>query len=772
MAEFSAQEVLDEIERQAATYGIDPKLAQAFFHAENSARGYVEPTRKINGAVTSPKGARGVMQTMPSTEAALKKAGFLPKDWQFNPDDLPSQVQAGLSGLHEMRSRQKNRDDPYELAVMYNAGTVPWQNYRAGAMDKLPAETQQYLTKIGTALGGGRKDMTPQQMESYVGAPKGTPAPVNVGAGPAPGASRSGSTSSSVSVRTNSFDPAILAATMNEGFQLIKSGGSIDTAIGNINQAAVQRQMAEQEQLAAITERANAAGATTSATTAVEAQAAARRQQILTAAGINPDVANNMAQKAFDAIIQGTAVLEAQGAEIDARQAVGIFDNPLEWLINQTRLPGMVGQYNQQVRQQNRAIEAAQQLQGLSQTQISLSQGVDADLITKAGAAKVAETAARAQEEATQVRQAIAGNAVRDAVVGSQLAGQKFQTSVTLTELTKQVRSENQGMSERDAARAAEQIQLERVNKWLKMVGSTNQFDSATFKSLPTKTREDMITSAGTGRISNSLFDGVMAIQNYGNSRNMAAEGDAATVAWLQGTVAAAKAAVDKEFLLAENQAKITGKVLKKEEFLRQQLDKIQELYQAEALNMRAASDSNPLKLSYELLLKDPALSRNPVAQFVQQYGPSSPSPMFTKVDEKFIIDKFVADVGLGKMTSGQAAAAIADFYKQGTALQARATKYTLFGIDTPANGYTVDIPAPGMFDKSGVGGRIDLTNAAAVETFVIKNVAARAMGQLNPFPSLRLDITDPLVRNPIQQTETPTWFNRQAPLINPQGKP
>ncbi|WP_230677575.1 hypothetical protein, partial [Streptococcus pneumoniae] len=81
---------------------------RAFFIAENSANGTMAPMRVIDGAVKSPAGARGVMQTMPGTEELLKKAGFLPSDWQFNPADLPSQVQGGLAALREKQSRQKN----------------------------------------------------------------------------------------------------------------------------------------------------------------------------------------------------------------------------------------------------------------------------------------------------------------------------------------------------------------------------------------------------------------------------------------------------------------------------------------------------------------------------------------------------------------------------------------------------------------------------------------------------------------------------------------
>lgn len=730
MSRFAVEDVIAEIERQAPTVGVDPKFARAIFIAENSPDGVLRKTH-VDGTIKSPVGARGVMQTMPDTEEGLKKQGFLPDDWQFNPADLRGQVRAGLAAIQEKQLRQKNKGDPNELAVMYNGSTNTWRNWRAGLLDQVPGETKNYLTKVNRALGNTGEVMTPQQMEAVSRA---TP-----GGGGAPTATpnRSSGSSTSSSVRSNSYDPMALAAAMNGGYDLIKAGGSIDAALADVGGAIVQRQAAEQAQQQQIVQTATAQGNLVTAQTAVEAAEAQRRADILTRANINPNEANNLAQRTMDQIMMSTVDLETQGAEIDQRMSVGFFDNPLEWLVNQTRLPGMVGQYNSKVREQNRAIEATRELQSLAQTQITLAQASDADLIAARGRAKVAEAASLAQERQNEAKAAAAGNSIRDANVQLAITDNKFRTAVTMAELTKQVMSENTNMSERDAARAAEKIQVERVNKWLKMIGSDQQYDSATFKTLPAARRDALINMSGTDRIARSLPEAVNAVEQLGNYNKIAAEGDAAAVVWLKGTVAKANQMTNEELKLAEAQAKITGKVLKREEFMDNNLKRVQDLYQAETLNMRNASDSNPMKIDYAVMTKDPVLANSPVSQFIKQYGPLSPNPVFTKVDEKLILDRYIGEVGAGKKTTAQAAQELSQFYREASEVQLQRTKYVLFGLDKPTNGYTVVIPDSGLFDKPLAGGSIDMTNPAALENFLIKNVAlqARVNSPMPAFP-------------------------------------
>lgn len=717
---FTAEDVFAEIERQAPAQGLDPKIARAFFIAENSANGTMAPMRVIDGAVKSPAGARGVMQTMPGTEELLKKAGFLPSDWQFNPADLPSQVQGGLAALREKQSRQKNKGDVLELAAMYNAGSKGWQNYRAGAIDALPAETKHYFTKIKTALGLPMDQAT-------------TPtAPAN------PPTSTSASSAGRATVRTTQFDPLALDTALQMGNQLIQNGGTFDAAFQDIADVISGRKAAEQATQMAVQDYAVKQGAATTARSAVEAGEAARRAQILNAASVNPADANNKANQAMQQIVMQMPQLEAEGAEIDKRAAVGIFDNPLEWLVNQVRLPGMVGQYNAKVRSTNRAIDGAKQLQGLAATQISLGQASDADLIAKAGLAAAAAEASASQVKLKQLQEQATGAQLRDVETALSLQTQKARTAIDLAQLTKQVRSENVGLSEKQAAEQAQQIQLKRVNDWLKMIGSETQYDSATFKMLPGETRKELLTAAGTNGISRNLWEGAKAIDGLGSWERIAQQGNAATTAWLRGSLGEVQQVVTEELKVAEQQAKISGKPLaKREEFLEAATTKLENRYKAELGDMRAASKHNPYKISYDAMVKNPALQGNSVTEFLKASGPTSPKPVFSQVDERLVLDYMTGQVLAGQMTTGNAATAIANFYKTAMSEQAKLTQYSLFGF-SPAKDYRVSVPAPGFFERSvraGAPGGLDLANTAQVESYLLSNSAAvlAKRGQLIP---------------------------------------
>ena len=311
MSNFSIQEVLQEIERQASAAGMDPAVAKAIFAAENSADGNIKRT-SVSGTTTSPVGARGVMQTMPRTEELLKEGGWLPTTWSFNPSDLKGQVQAGLAAIREMQSRQKDKNDPLELAAMYNGGTQAWRNYRAGLLDQLPAETRGYFEKVKTALGQSQgtqmaTSQTPQQIEraASTGVPiSGTP-PNN--GNPGGGGNTFSASRSGTSTRSTSYDAERIAAAMSSGIQLIQQGGSLDTALLDIGTAVADRKTAEQGQLLAIETIANTAAQATQAETAVAAAGATRRKQILDTANINPDVASSIANQTMSAIMSRTS---------------------------------------------------------------------------------------------------------------------------------------------------------------------------------------------------------------------------------------------------------------------------------------------------------------------------------------------------------------------------------------------------------------------------------------------------------------------------------
>lgn len=725
---FSAEEVFREIESQAPSFGVPANVARAFLLAENTADGKLKPGSTFNGAAVSPKSARGVFQTLPSTEAALQEQGFLPSGWKFSPTDLSGQVSAGLAALKEMTGRQKNPGDIRELGAMYNGGTAAWQNYLSGKLEAIPGETKNYWNKLTNGMGS-EKPMGAQAIErAAMGGAASSPANSGDLTGTSSPASTSSSSSSRSSVRTNVWNnPELFAQTMLSGAQVVGAGGSIDSAISALTGLAAQRAVAEQNQQAAIQQGAAAAGQATMDEYAISASNAARKNAILMAGQIHPDQANNRVNQAFDKINQLDFQLEPLAKEIDARMAVGLFDNPLEFIINQVRLPGMVGQYNAGVREQNRAIQSAQQIQSLAGTQQSLTSATDADAISRAGISKAAAIAAQSQEALAKAQQEHAGAAARDAANLATLEGQKFEFNARMLQFTKEVQTAKEGMSEREAAKTEMKMRVDKINTYLKMIGSTQQHTVESYKLMPTAEREMLFNAAGRGIIAPSFSEAATIIEEKGSLAGIAQGGDAATVSWFRKVVDEANMKTKQDLALATPQAKVTGKMPNKDAVFKANMDTIQERFRGEANDMSTASASNPLKLDMVAASKNPALAKNPVAVFVNTYGPGSANPVLLQLDEKKLFDRFTAAVTNGAMTPVQASQALHEFYTVGSQAQAMATKYGLFGIEKPKD-YTVVLPNPGMFSfDRQPGGTVDMLKLSSIEQYLTKSIAVDA---------------------------------------------
>jgi len=715
---FSPDEVFAEIERQAPTFGIDPKIAKAFLLAENTADGVLKSGSELRGDRVSKAKARGLFQTLPSTEEALKRQGFLPSGWQFNSGDMLGQVTAGLAAMKEMRSRQSDPDDVLELGAMYNGGTAPWRAYREGNLAGIPRDTQGYFKKLQTALGLEQKPMGAQAIEKAAAA--------GVASNPV---STSASTSRTTSTRSSLFDPTAFAAAMNSTMELIRSGGSIDTAMEELGRAAASRKEAEAAQQAAIGQYSIDAGAAVVAKTAIDATNAAQRRDTLRIANLDPAEINNRFNQTSELINRLDPFREQLGTEIDRRQSIGFFDNPLEFLVNSVRLPGMIGEYNTVVRKQNRAAESLKELQGLAGTQQALTASIDADVITAAGRFAAATEASKAQEVLARAQAEAAGAVGRDAANAAALAGQRATAALSLAQLTKQIRMDNEGMSERDAARQAEKVQVDKINEYMELIGSETRYTPEQFKIIGSEQRTRLINAAGTGVIAKTFSEAAANIDQMGNHNTIAATGDAAAMNWFRATINEAQKTTAEDTATAVAQSRITGKPVKTEEIRQGNLDRLQEVYQAQTTNMRTASENNPIKLAYPAIAKMEQFNGNPIAEFIKQYGPLAKDPLYQKIDEKVILDRITVGIEQGKYTSGQAAQFISDFYRKAIDIQAQRTKYALFGLDKPINGYTVAIPESGFFTlkrNSQNAGVINMADQAQVELYLIRNTAAR----------------------------------------------
>lgn len=714
MADFAIADVLAEIDKQAGGFGIHPSVAKALAFAENTADGSPKG-KSFSGDAVSSKSARGIMQVIPSTARGLQQAGLLPSDWKHDPDNLSSQVAAGLAAMKDMKQRLKNPDDPFELASYYNGGSSGVKAYQSGDFTKLAPETSQYLPKVKKAL-----------MELGFA----TPPSQNVMTPPSPlltnqGAQKVGSTSTST--RTSVSDPVSMEMFTNQAFGMAAPGGSIDQTLDSVMNSAIARDSAVQQLQIAIASKGVAAAAEAGTVAMAEATAAARRAAILTSMNLNPDLSGNMANRAVDTINSTDVELNSLKPEIDRRMAVGFFDNPIEWLINQVRLPGMVEQYNGIATTQNAAISSYKNVASIASTQQSLSASMDADLLLRKGVDVKAKIAADTAADLAKVQAEAAGATTRDALVIAQITSSKLGVMKDLVGATKTTTTETESAREKMNAQQALQFDLDKANALIKAAGGSG-FSMPAFAKLDAKERGEILTRASKGVFGDSFGDSFAFQETIGNRRNMAVQGGAASITWMDATL---KTANQSTKVKIANQEKTTGKQMtlkQKEETIPAELNAVQALYEnQQSSDMRTASDGNPYKLEYSIIAKDSKLANNPLAIFINQFGPGGKEETFATIDERYLLDRFSASVAKGTMNVVDASKAITDFYKVGVLQQAKLTAYPLYGLK-PASGYKVVIPQTGLFSRGSViADTVDLTNSTKVENYLTRSVALKA---------------------------------------------
>jgi hypothetical protein len=139
------QDVVMKIAAEAERQGVNPKLAIAIAEAETG--GAFSHVRG-EGVLTSPKGAKGVMQIMPSTaELYNKNLGA-----DISPDDEDSNIRGGVFILKDLLTKYKS---PRVAVAMYNASpkanaefVKKYETDPDAAIMSLKPETHKYSLRV------------------------------------------------------------------------------------------------------------------------------------------------------------------------------------------------------------------------------------------------------------------------------------------------------------------------------------------------------------------------------------------------------------------------------------------------------------------------------------------------------------------------------------------------------------------------------------------------------------------------------------------------
>lgn len=712
---YGLDDIYGEIDRQAKSYGVDPVLARALFAAENTSGGRFT-TNEVSATKVNPNSkASGLFQVIPDTEAALQRQGRLAAS--ADPLGLPYQVSRGLSAISEMQGRQKRPGDPFELAVMYNAGTKPWQSYLAGGA--IPAETQQYLQKVKTSMADQGVTLTPQQIEQLAMR------------GPSGGASTPGTASSSsqrTSVSSNLYDPAAMAA-----YQ--QARGAADTAFinaqGAVQQAGDARQNLGMDYVASILAAGQGAAQVAQSQTELELASAERRKQILAQANLDPTVNNNRVDMALRDLDETSARIDAMRPEIDRKMALNFFDNPIEWIGAQLALPGEISTYNALARQQGDQIARYDIASKIADGQITRTQATEVDQIAKLGADKAKEIAGRSVAAANQAAIQVQAAAASSALQLAQMAQMQLGAAERGLALSREKQLVTEGMSESQKKDALEQMQMDKINTLLTAAGAKSRapgelgpqlFDRASFKSLPKKAQEELISAAQSGTFGSTPAEANAFLNNWaGGLQGMATGGDAYAPRAFAGVLAAAD--VESTKIRDQWQALNPGKTANMAQIRDAAINQVAGNFLIAAeTNLYRQPESNPYKIDYQKIFTDPKvmqnMANNSYVQTMQKLGPGGAESVGSTYDEQRAMTRLMADIGLSKNPQAaikKAAADIASFYSVAMPYQQMNTKYNLFGMKTPLKGYPV------MMQQVNEGKKIDMADRTMVENALTK---------------------------------------------------
>lgn len=714
MADFDVNQIMQRIDELAPSFGIDPKTAKSIIVAENTSDGRIK-RNTFSGSATNENRTMGIGQVIPSTARGLQQAGLLPADWKFDPDNLDSQLSASLAAMKDMRSRMKNPDDPLELGAYYNGGTDTWRAYQAGK--SLNPETTKYLQKQRTFMADNQ--MTPQQIERAAAG--------GVGAS-GPGRPIARSTSSSTSTTRNVFDDDALA-------NFNAASGFLQTSINDAQSALSDRggavAGAGQDLMGSILAAGEAAGASASATAMMKAAGEARRAALLTRANLNPEQTDNRMDQALRVLDETSVMLEQKRPEIDARMSVGFFDNPLAFIVNQVRLPGMISEYNGLVGVQKDALQKFDAAASIANTSINMSQAIDADKTLQAGAALANAERSKADMQAKQVNLQLQQKSAADALQAVQLAGMATDNTLKQLMLTKQIEAQRQGESEAEARAKGEQAALSEFNMMVKAAGGQGiAYDR--FKQLTPKAREEILSRNSSGKFGSNIVEAMQFVNKYGNWDSMATNGQLAVRTWVNDTAIQ----VNKDLEAEKTKAMASGgaKTFNPDKVEAQLFEAAAARYQNAAVaNMRGESDANPYKINYKTFIRDPKYQDNSFVQMMAKYGPDGVEKQFANYDEQAFLQRAITVARLSgdpASATKKLAADISSFYKAASKEQQSITKPQMFGLQTPSKTYPVALPA---YSKSALPKIVDLGDSSQVENFLTRQVA-REIAEQNPF--------------------------------------
>lgn len=683
MADVNTSDVISYIGEVANKYGVDPTTAKRLFLSENMGKDGSIPST-LSEDVTSKAGAYGVMQVKPSTHEGLKRTGVLPSDHTM--DDWKGQVEAGVAALKDLQ-RQHKTTDPDVLAAAYNGGNKAAAAAKAGDFDALPPETKDYLAKSSLANTMlGNRPAAPSQRDVRLAE---SPIPVQMAVGD------TSNIGENTAVRaTDAFE------------QVFKNTKTImDNLISDITSSTKAEAAARNSQADAIITAGKAAGDEAAAAASLKATTANTRQKILTTLNIDPNVTDSLISSMLARFQTLDDERQPLKAEIDARQSIGFFDNPVQYLANQTRLPGMINQYNAIARDQNESLERINVAEGIAKAADETMVGPTADQYTQYGIAATNLAAAKANADAEGAKAEAASATARKVLGIAHIIGTEGTMAMQAVQYNLLAGARQEKIDASEALRK----ERDTISNQLSLVGKTIGAPNITFtdwQKMSAAEREAWSTRMRTSRLGDNLSESIPFILKYGNLSTMANTGSAEIAKTVSDIEKEARKSAE---LLQSNAATRLNEKKPREYYMPDAYRILQEgIETARDTNLMAAPPTNPYVANH--FATTMAWKGNPNNTVYKTVSTAAKAKVSTLTD-KTVLETVTKLVGDGKLTASQAANDVSEYYSEVIKRNNANRGLSLLGL--PAQTNYVVLPNDAKL-------RVNLSNRAEVENYLL----------------------------------------------------
>lgn len=706
---LSMEELKPLVAEAAGEFDIPEDSIWRKIRAENS--GSVSGAANLQQVRTdavSPKQAKGIMQV---TQVALDDViqnGLIPEGTKLGDLTPKDQVRVGAAYTSLLRNRYGGSTPAVEDA-MYNFG--PKARFQ---MDRLPTETSDYLKKTGATMAGEND-------------------------------------TSSTPPSGGMFDSrALLSMLLGNNQQ-----SNANIAQGAQEVSAVQKEASVKRTAGVVGQQTAIAGAADIAarTAEISYQQRVLGEQLQRAFNLDPSVTGNEIETSLAAAQAAKTARVSARAEYDQATSVGLLDDPLQYIVNQIRLPQLAAKNNALADQEDVALENVRNKTSMltAAKNVLVANTADQMKSVELDAAKNTQTLANAKvsEEEAKNLSAVATQKLQLIGITDKMGDNTratLGTIITLQDREEQAQIRNSAKKALSDAKAADAEDIARFDARLKIVsdslGMVEPMTTKRLRTLQSKKEQEIWSSAAmSGQMGEDLQKSLAFYLGNGSRNQITASGGASTYltaqkladagASYQSTVERMSLATGKKMSSAES--KVAGYKLYEDEVtdsMRSPTDKtdLSSSKWDRTYNPYVApfkSFTGAINVRPELA----GLKNNLVtAQITALLSTDTvKGENLTSEQQQQVFGSIAKQVEMKQVTPAKAAADISVYISAASAWNRQMNGYSLFALP---NQESYLFTADGGFG----GGRkkIDLMNPGTLENYLIKRAVSEAAGQPN----------------------------------------